>query len=359
MYEDMTYQTILARLMTKALEEYPNADVREGSIIHMAHAPASVEFQNVYIELGSMWDELFADTASREYLIRRAAERGITPVQATFGEFKGVFNAEAEIVVGETRFGIDIYTFLVVEQLSTTEYKLVCETAGKAANAITGTLIPLTEVNNLLNAELVECLIPGEEEEETESLRERYFDSLSATAYGGNAADYKLKVGSLTGVGSVKVFPAWNGGGTVKLVLLDSDYGIPNEVLVESVQTQVDPVTNSGEGVGIAPIGHSVTVVAANGVTINVASKLTYAEGYKWSDIETNVQTAVENYLLGLRQTWEDSDIITVRVTGVEQALLSVTGIVDLAGTTINGGTANIVLASEQVPIRGDVVDNG
>ena len=38
--------------------------------------------------------------------------------------------------------------------------------------------------------ELTEILIPGEDAEETEDLRERYFNSFGDTAFGGNMRDY-------------------------------------------------------------------------------------------------------------------------------------------------------------------------
>ena len=75
-------------------------------------------------------------------------------------------------------------------------------------------------------------------------------------AFGGNIADYKNKVELLPGVGAVKVFPVWNGGGTVKIVLVDSEWSVPSSELVEEVQEAIDPVGTQGTGVGLAPIGH-------------------------------------------------------------------------------------------------------
>ena len=43
-------------------------------------------------------------------------------------------------------------------------------------------------------------LMPGEEEEDTESLRSRYFAGFDSQAFGGNRADYKEKVKALDGV---------------------------------------------------------------------------------------------------------------------------------------------------------------
>ena len=58
----------------------------------------------------------------------------------------------------------------------------------------------------------------------------------------------------------MKVYPVWNGGGTVKLVIINSEYQKPSPELVDQVQTIIDPVQNQGMGLGVAPIGHVVTV---------------------------------------------------------------------------------------------------
>lgn len=59
-------------------------------------------------------------------------------------------------------------------------------------------------------AELVELLIPGDDEEETEAFRQRVLDSFQSQAFGGNQADYREKVLAMDGVGAVKVHAVWN-----------------------------------------------------------------------------------------------------------------------------------------------------
>lgn len=155
-------------------------------------------------------------------------------------------------------------------------------------------------MQGLTHAELVELLIPGDDEEETEAFRQRVLDSFQSQAFGGNQADYREKVLAMDGVGAVKVHAVWNAdvspsalvpgeavdtwytgiissleepvaawltavytaaknkkltvGGTVKLVILASDYGAPSPTLIEEIQTAIDPVQNAGEGLGLAPI---------------------------------------------------------------------------------------------------------
>ena len=87
-YENITYESILQRMLDRVPN---NMDKREGSIIYDALAPAAVELQLMYIEFDTILNETFADTAQRDYLVRRAAERGITPYEATNTILKGEY----------------------------------------------------------------------------------------------------------------------------------------------------------------------------------------------------------------------------------------------------------------------------
>ncbi len=80
--------------------------------------------------------------------------------------------------------------------------------------------------------------------------------SLSSQAFGGNVADYKQKINAMDGVGGCKVYRAseWNGGGSVKIVVINSEFEKPSDEMIENIQTLIDPETNHGEGLGIAPI---------------------------------------------------------------------------------------------------------
>jgi len=348
MYEDVTYEVILQRM----LDAVPNTvDKREGSIIYNALAPAAVELQNMYIELDVILDESFADTQSRTYLIKRAAERGITPDPATKAVVKGVFNMD--VAIG-SRFSLDDLNYVVTEQITTGEFKLECETEGEDGNQL-GTIIPIDYIAGLTSSEITEILIPGEDEEDTEALRQRYFDSLESQSYGGNVADYKEKTMAQAGVGGVKVYPVWNGGGTVKLVIMDSTFGVPTSTLIDSVQTAADPVVNAGQGEGFAPIGHVVTVAGVTSTTVDIATTVTYQDGWSWVDVESYVQAAIDNYFEELAATWDDETNLIVRISQIETRLLNLQGIVDISGTTINTLAQNLVLGADSIPLRGVV----
>ena len=92
MYEDQTFDVILQRMLSRVPE---TMDKRESSPIYAALAPAAVELTSMYIAFDCMLAETFGDTASREYLIRLCADRGITPKKAT----QAVLELETDVEV--------------------------------------------------------------------------------------------------------------------------------------------------------------------------------------------------------------------------------------------------------------------
>ncbi len=354
MYSALTFDAILKRMLDRVSARY---DKREGSIKWDSLAPAAAEFYNAYVLLEAALMEMFADTATRNFLIKHCLERGITPKPAGYAIVKGEFTpSDIEIPIG-SRFSHEDLNYAVTEKISDGLYYLKCETIGSVANGVTGQLIPINYINGLQTAHIVEVSIVGEDEEDTESLRRRYFESLKSEAFGGNRIDYQQKILSIAGVGQVKIYSAsqWNGGGTVKCVILDSDDNIPTEELVEEVQTIIDPEANSGEGSGLAPIGHFVTIVAAYNTPVDVSFNLTYAKGYSWEVVKSDVQQVIDEYLEELNKGWSETDKIRVRIAHIESRILDVTGVLDIQDTTINGKAENLSVDKDSIVTRGTV----
>jgi len=357
MFESMTYDSILQRMLNAVSLMNPNVDTREGSIIYNALAPAAVELQVMYVQLDAILDETFADTASRDYLVLRAGERGLSPYPATYAVVQGNFNIDVPI---GSRFSLinEYLNYTVISQISPGVFQLQCETLGSGGNQ-TGQLVPIDYISGLETAQITGILIPGEDVEETETFRRRYFKSFNTEAFGGNISDYKEKTDALPGVGGVKVYPVWNGGGTVKLVIIASDYTAPSSELISQVQTAVDPVQNSGTGLGIAPIGHVVTVQGVTSMPVSVTMQLTYQEGWNWESVQPYVMEAVDNYFLELAETWADEGGLIVRISQIETRMLDLAGILDISGTMLNGEESNLQLEADQIPVRGDVWSDG
>lgn len=351
MYEDITFEVILQRMLDRVPD---NLDKRESSPIYNALAPAAVELQLMYIEFEIILQETFGDTASREYLIKRAAERGIHPYPSTYAILKGEFTPTSiDIPIG-SRFSLHDLNYYVKEKIEDGVYQVECEEPGVKGNQYFGDLIPIEYIDGLETAKLTEILIPGEDEEDTESLRSRYFASFDTKSYGGNKKDYIDKTNSIAGVGSTKVTPIWKGGGTVKLTILNSNFDKASPTLIDTVQQIIDP-TKDGHGLGVAPIGHIVTVDTAEEVTVNIASNITFDDGYSFSILKPQIEQVVSDYLLELRKDWANQNNLIVRIAQIETKILGIEGVIDIGGTKINDSASNLILSTYQIPIMGGV----
>lgn len=397
MFEDTTYEVILQRMLDRVSAKF---DKREGSVIWDTHSPAAIEFQILYLALDTIIQEAYGDTATREFLILRCRERGMTPYKATKAILKGEFSPADVDVLGK-RFNIGEMNYLVTEQMAQGIYKVQCETEGEEGNRYLGTMIPIEYIRNLETAELTEVLIPGEEEEGTEELRKRYFESFVEKAFGGNVKDYLEKTNAIAGVGCTKVIRVWNGdikpsqmipsdavkawyggivdtlaeepknwlkavyqaakekklttGGTVLLVILNSEFDLASKALIETVQKTMDPEAYAGEGYGLAPIGHVVSVKSAEGITITVRTGITFEQGYSWSNLQKSIEDVITAYFLELRRSWADTENLIIRVSQIETRILGIKGIIDIRGTTLNGVEENYTMGPYEIPVLGGV----
>ena len=356
MFEAYTYEFLLDRALKNAKKNNPDIDIREGSVLYNAIAPSMIELANAYTNLDILLNESSADTASREYLIRRCSERGIVPEPATKAIRLAKIESDTKIPIG-TRFSLNVLNYKVIKELNSTDFQVECETEGIVGNMESGKLIPIDYIQGLKSAELTEILIAGEDAEDTETLRQRYFNSLNSKAFGGNITDYQEKTKSINGVGGVKVIPVWMGGGTVKLVIIDTNYSVPSNTLIESVQNEIDPINYSGQGKGTAPIGHKVTVEGVNEDRINIKTNIIFKDGWDWSSTQIYIDECIDNYFKELSRTWEKEKNLIVRISQIESQLLTVEGILDIGNTTINDKAENYTLDEYSIPVRASVGD--
>ena len=353
MNEIPTYEEILQR----CLDRIPNTiDKRQGSIIYDALAPCCVELAQMYIELSGIYDQVFIDSAVGEALDKLVEQNGVKRKDATYALRKGEFNM---VVPVGSRFSDGEHTYIVQSNIDgSLNSVLKCEQPGTVGNTYYGDLTPISYITGLTRAELTDIIDMGDNIESDEALRERYMESVTSPEFGGNVSDYQNKVKALTGVGGCKVVPIWNGGGTVKLIITNSQGGIPTQSLVDDVQEAVDP-NQDQQGLGIAPIGHIVTVEGAEGFNISVSATFTLEPGVDPTDIQETINNIVDNYFKSLSVNWDKEDNLIVRISQLETRLLGAAGVLDITNTKMNNQSSNISLESNEIPMRnGDVVIN-
>lgn len=344
-------------IMKRCLDKIDDSlDKRMGSIIYDAIAPAAMELATCYTTLDEYTDQVYLLTTSGENLDKKAVDYGVTRNAATKAQRYAIFvdnqdtPAAMSVEIG-TRFSepneYGGLVYKVIEATSTTgQYIVECETAGSLGNSYFGMLLPLQTVNNLGQATLGNVYIAGEDTETDDSLRNRIIHKLNETPFGGNVADYKEYVEDIDGIGACLVIPVWNGGGTVKLVILTSSYEIPTAGKIAEVQTLVDPVANHGEGLGEAPIGHTVTVVGPTAYNLTIECDVYMKDGYTLIGQKEAIEKAVNDYIKEIQQDWANSSSsgVTIYISMLIAAIALVEGVANVTNLTINNEDDDVTI---------------
>lgn len=336
-----TFDEIMADMLLNVSNEL---DKREGSVIYTALAPCAKELAEMYIDLETCLNLAFAGTSQGIFLDMRVNEMGIERLPATNsirkGEFRDGDNNLINIEIG-SRLGIDNLNYVIIEKISDGIFKLQCETAGSAGNNPIGEMLPITYIQGLAKAIISDVLVAGTDEETDENLLERYQLKVREPTTSGNAYNYKKWALEISGVGDAKIFPLWNGNGTVKVVIIDGNKQPVIQDTIDRVKTHIEEMR---------PIGATVTVVSGISKPINVSASLILQDGYTIADVSIVLESNIRQYF---KETAFKTNFISYAKIGL--IILSVPGILDYQNLLLNNDTTNISIVADEVPNIGTI----
>lgn len=359
--------------MNEALSRVPEGiDTREGSIIYDALAPGCYQLADVMMQLKFMYQAAFAHTAPDEYLDLKASERGLSRYLATkairLGYFEDTDGKPMSDLIGARFSTINTTQFLafkITEATNTPGYfNLECEIEGVVGNAYVGDLLPLTHLNGLGRATLTDLITPGQDTENDESLRTRYFSSMEVSSFGGNVAQYKELIMGISGVGAVQIHSTPFGGGTVGGVIVDGEYNTVSNNFINSVQTIIDP-RSEGKGQGLAPLDHKVTISTPTIRKVNVTVKIDTQPGTTIGQVQDPIVNAIDSYFHNLRSRWAEGNefseyFVALYRSQLMVAILQIDGVVNVSQVLLDGFEQDIIFEQsgqlQELPFAGAVV---
>lgn len=334
MWDDMTYENILNDMLNRVPS---NVDKREGSVIYDALAPVAYKLAEAYFMLNYFIDLVSGDTAVGEYLDRVVADHGITRKPATYAVRK--IETNGQINIG-TRWGISDTSFVITELNENNVYKAKCEQLGDIGNLYSGRLDNIDNVSGI-TAMLTDIILSGKDEETDDNLRARLYAQIQAPSTSGNADNYIKWAMEVPGCGDAKVYPLWNGPGTVKVLVVDENMAI-DENLPATVYEYIEKVR---------PIGAKVTVETPGIKAIDVAANIVLNGSKSLEEIRASFSAAFSQYLKNIV-----FNEYTVSYAKIGSILLSLAGVADYTDLLINGSTANITLNDTEMPITGTII---
>lgn len=376
-----TFDELLATMLDRVPDEL---NKRDGSLIKTSLAAAAWVIEGLYLDLAYVQKQAYGTTATAENLDYIAAECGLTRKAAVPAVKFARFNIAPPVGTQFTVRGVQDSPYYTVtgeaanepdENYPDTPYlgKVTCQTAGTIGNNYFGELSTVQFVAGLTKAIMLGIVTVGEDVEPDASLRARYKISVGTVQFAGNIAAYKAFMLSQSGVGSVQVYPVWNGPGTVKVSCVDSSYLPLSAAQIEVLQTAVCPpeaggVDPSANGYGMAPIGAVVTVSTPTAVTINVTADIVIVSGSgrTIAEIQADAQTQVEAFiksqcaLWGNMASWNSATYsITLYINRFIAILTDIDGVEVANNVLVNGGSTDIVITntaqSQNIPKTGTV----
>ncbi|HEX2927749.1 MAG TPA: baseplate J/gp47 family protein [Ruminiclostridium sp.] len=344
MYENFTIESIKSDILSRLSSDIK---VNEGSYTNDMVSAVSYEIWKTYQSLDAVVPIAFIDETSGEYIDKRCAEYGITRKPGTKAKAVMKITGTDGTLVPDGKVFLTADGFQFETDTAVTITSGIAEVTAKAAETgdsynvdagmITQQLESLSGISSVTN----EKASGGSDSETDTALVKRYYDFLQNPATSGNEAHYRQWALSVDGVGAAKVRSLWNGPGTVKILIVNSDNKPVDSTIVQNCSDFVE--TNR-------PIGATVTVESAQGLSINVDAHVILDGTTTVDKVKSAFVEQLNIYLRSI--AFEKYTLVYNRIAYM---LLDISGVADYTFLEINGGTTNITIADNQVPVLGNV----
>ena len=345
-------ETIHRRMLEKAP---PGIDTSEGSFFWDTTRPGAIEkAQLVQFTLQNLLQIFFVQTSYGQYLDYLGQVRGVTRLPATPSTGKVKFTGQPGTVINagtrvSTQSSANSSAIIfettesgVINEQGEVTVSAVCTEAGTIGNVPAGTIVLMVEpVEGVTSVTNPEPFTGGTDVEDDDAFRERILDARRLPITSGNKHHYRYWAMEVPGIGDAKVFPTWNGPGTVKVIIIDANKRAASPELIAAVAEHIEESR---------PIGAAVTVDTATEKQIDITADVTLIDGYTIQQVQQSYREAVVDFFNEIAFV---EDYVSYAQLG--RMLLQIPGVMDYANLLINGSINNVMLNEEEIAIAGTV----
>lgn len=270
---------------------------------------------------------------------RKRAEKAHGTIKALDYDINAVVKKGDIVSKGSVDYEV-IDTTVLTAELS--EFKVKCTKAGVIGNAAAGEIKYISKsISGLRKITNENEFKNGFNEETDQELKERHYSKIGEPATTWNDAQYKIAAEEVAGVGKAKVISNWNGRGTIKIVIIDSNKSAATEELIQEVYNHITENQPSCSG--------ELTVVSAEPVSINIDVSLDVdILNYTVEQAQENVKNSITEYLKNIAFIKDH-----VSYSKVSQSINNSDGIEDNNNLLLNGSVANIAINPDQIAVIG------
>lgn len=344
-----TQEVILNRMLGDIDSTYNKT---KGEFVYDILSSVAKEFESAYKENEYEIIKAHINTATGkdlEELVKKYAN--IERKNATYAsgeveiksDLNSVFRKGELVSIGSINYAADKdYT---ADSNGIIKANIICTTLGAAGNTKENTIIyfPKT-LAGLKTVTNPKAFTNGYDEETDEELRQRFYERVGDPETSGNVAQYKAWAKSVVGVGDAKVLECWDGPGTIKIIIIDSNKEVASDELCETVKNYIESVRPACSG--------TLTVESAISTIININVTLkTDTTTYNIGDIKEDIEANLTQYLKNV-----SFDQCTVSYFAVADKIFNSKGVKNILSLEVNGAKEDITITENQIAELGSVV---
>ncbi|HBG5346189.1 TPA: baseplate J/gp47 family protein [Clostridioides difficile] len=337
MYSDQTYEVIKNRTL-----ENINLDIYkgEGSFLNNMVSGNNLELSKIYLELSNIHKMAFIQDTYNQFLDKRVNEFGVYRKLGTESNGEVEFIGEKGTVINNgTVISYRDLLFVVIKDVTIgseegdnspvqalevgKKYNLPTNCEFKLVDNISG----VTKITNTRSFE------GGTDIETDEELKERFYKIQINQATSGNKAHYEEWALEVDGVYNVKVYPRWDGPGTVKILIFGENNQAVDSEVIERCKEYIEEEM---------PIGSTLTVATPSPLNISISATIKLEAGYTLDFIKESFLESINSYLININK-----EIIYAKVSAI---LASVEGLHDFSNLLLNNKAENITFEEDKVP---------
>lgn len=334
-----------------------DVDISENSWMYNALMPGCMRISEVLMNLDEAMKKGFASSALvsgySNYLEQRCAEMGVTKKLATYavlpikviGKPSTVFSKGSVVSTLDNR----LYTTsedCILNENGEGTVTVIADNEGSTYNVKAGDInylpIKYTGIISVINENDYRNAYDKETNQE---LYDRYILKVQTPVTSGNIYHYKNWCLEVDGCGSAEVKPLWNGNGTVKCIIADSNKRAASQELIDKVFNHIEEVR---------PIGPTITVVSVEELQLDISVKLVFDSNvYTLEQLKKTIKEVIGDYLkeIALKKNY-------ISIAKIGALIFSVNGINDYNSLLINNSSNNVQISDNQIAVLNEVVIN-
>ncbi|ENY8956203.1 baseplate assembly protein [Clostridioides difficile] len=337
MYSSQTYDVVKNRTLSNIdLEVYKG----EGSFLSDMVSPVNSELAKFYIELSYLHKKAFIEDNFDDFLDKRVNEFGVYRKLGTEATGEVTFEGKVGTVIPNgTIISYNELLFVVIKDIvisSEIEQNISPVQAleiGIRYNIPANTEFKLDEINGITKIYNNADFKGGTEIETDEELKERFYKIQKNQATSGNKAHYEAWALEVEGVYNAKIYPRWDGPGTVKVLIFGENNQAVDSEVIERCREHIEEEM---------PIGPTLIVLTPTVLDISISATIKLEAGYTLDFVKESFLESINSYLINVNK-----EIIYTKVSAI---LASIEGIHDFSNLLLNNKVENIIFEEDKVP---------